>query len=88
MSAVGTLTLKTWRDMKARKGQFAGLIVLVTLGVAVYVAFVGAALDLRASADLANETLPSPTSRPRSPRRRPASSRPCESTASPPSRAD
>ncbi len=50
------LQLKTWRDMKARKGQFAGIIVLVTLGVAIYVAFVGAALDLRASADLANET--------------------------------
>jgi putative ABC transport system permease protein len=51
-----TMTLKTWRDIKARRGQFAGLIVLVTLGVAVYVAFVGAALDLRASADQANES--------------------------------
>ncbi len=50
------LTLKIWRDMKARKGQFAGLILLVTLGVAIYMAFVGAAMDLRSSADLANET--------------------------------
>ncbi len=50
------LQLKTWRDMKTRKGQFTGLIVLVTLGVAIYIAFVGAAKDLRASADLANET--------------------------------
>ena len=50
------LTLKIWRDIKARKGQFAGLILLVTLGVAIYMAFVGAAMDLRSSADLANET--------------------------------
>ncbi|MDH4140388.1 MAG: FtsX-like permease family protein [Coriobacteriia bacterium] len=49
------LLLKTWRDMKARKGQFIGLIILVMLGIAIYSAFVGAASDLQASADRSNE---------------------------------
>lgn len=52
-----TLMLKTWRDITTRKGQFAALIVLVTLGIASYVAFVGASEDLKASRARAYEEL-------------------------------
>ncbi len=51
------LLLKTWRDIKARKGQFAALIVLVALGIASFVSFVSGYYNLNASADQANSEL-------------------------------
>jgi putative ABC transport system permease protein len=54
---VPMLVLKTWRDILARKGQFAALIVLVALGITSYVGFVDAYRNLSASADNAYEAL-------------------------------
>jgi putative ABC transport system permease protein len=51
------LMLKTWRDILARKGQFFGLVLLVALGIATFVAFRTAYLDLVASVDRANRDL-------------------------------
>jgi putative ABC transport system permease protein len=51
------LLLKTWRDLLARKGQFAALILLVSLGILSFVAFLTAYLDLTASVQRANEEL-------------------------------
>lgn len=51
------LALKTWRDILARKGQFAALIVLVALGIASYVGFVDAYRNLTVSADTAYDDL-------------------------------
>lgn len=51
------LLLKTWRDIKARKGQFAALIVLVALGITSFVAFVSGYYNLSASANQANSEL-------------------------------
>lgn len=51
------LLLKTWRDMKTRKGQFAALIVLVALGITSYVAFISGYEDLKASATETYEQL-------------------------------
>jgi putative ABC transport system permease protein len=51
------LLLKTWRDLLARKGQFAGLVLVVALGISTYVAFLGGYLDLTASVDRANSDL-------------------------------
>ncbi|KAF0209429.1 MAG: FtsX-like permease family protein [Actinomycetota bacterium] len=54
---VPMLVLKTWRDILARKGQFAALIVLVALGIMSYVGFVNAYRNLSLSADNAYEAL-------------------------------
>jgi len=51
------LVLKTWRDILARKGQFAALIVLVALGITSYVGFIDAYRNLSAAADNAYEAL-------------------------------
>ncbi len=51
------LLKKTWRDIWTRKGQFGAIVVLVALGIASYVIFVGAALDLGAAAETSNEDL-------------------------------
>ncbi|MDO8737000.1 MAG: FtsX-like permease family protein [Thermoleophilia bacterium] len=51
------LLLKTWRDIKARKGQFSALIILVALGITSFVAFVSGYYNLTASADQANSEL-------------------------------
>lgn len=52
-----TLFLKTWRDIWARKAQFLGLIVLLALGIASYVAFMTSYENLSASADRSTEDL-------------------------------
>ena len=51
------LLLKTWRDLLARKGQFAALILLIALGILSYVAFLGGYLDLTRSVETANAQL-------------------------------
>ncbi|MBI5870857.1 MAG: FtsX-like permease family protein [Actinobacteria bacterium] len=51
------LLLKTWRDIKARKGQFAALIVLVALGITSFVAFVSGYYNLTTSTNQANSIL-------------------------------
>lgn len=51
------LLLKTWRDLLARKGQFAALIALVALGILSYVAFLDGYLDLNASVAKATSEL-------------------------------
>ena len=51
------LLLKTWRDLLARKGQFAALILLVTLGVMSFVSFLTSYIDLNASVERANDEL-------------------------------
>ncbi len=45
------LFLKTWRDIKVRKGQFIALIVLVALGITSYVSFVSGYEDIHTSAE-------------------------------------
>jgi putative ABC transport system permease protein len=52
-----TLTRKTWRDIKVRKGQFIALVVLVALGITSYVGFVSSYRNLEASADAAVDRL-------------------------------
>ena len=52
-----TLTRKTWRDIKVRKGQFIALVVLVSLGITSYVAFVSPYRNLEASAGAAVDQL-------------------------------
>jgi putative ABC transport system permease protein len=52
-----TLTRKTWRDIKVRKGQFLALVVLVALGITSYVAFVSSYRNLEASAGAAVDKL-------------------------------
>jgi putative ABC transport system permease protein len=54
---VRILFLKTWRDMKAHKGQFGSLIALVALGILSFVAFLTGYLDLSASVERANAEL-------------------------------
>ncbi len=66
------LMLKTWRDIKVRKGQFIALIVLVALGITSYVAFISGYEDLQTSAtetydrmkfaDFTTQVLNAPTS--------------------------
>lgn len=51
------LALKAWRDMLAHKGQFAALIVLVSLGITSFVTFQNSYYDLRQSLDYAYERL-------------------------------
>jgi putative ABC transport system permease protein len=51
------LLLKMWRDILARKGQFAGLIVVVGLGISTFVAFQAGYLDLTRSVERANREL-------------------------------
>ncbi len=51
------LLLKTWRDLLARKAQFAGLLLVVALGVSTFVAFQTSYLDLKASVEKANAEL-------------------------------
>ncbi len=51
------LLLKMWRDVLARKGQFAGLIVVVGLGISTFVAFQAGYVDLTRSVDRANREL-------------------------------
>ncbi|MBI5231968.1 MAG: ABC transporter permease, partial [Coriobacteriales bacterium] len=51
------LLLKTWRDILSRKGQFAALVLLVTLGIVSYVAFISSYLNLRESIETANREL-------------------------------
>ncbi|NTU72476.1 MAG: hypothetical protein HGB10_11750, partial [Coriobacteriia bacterium] len=55
--AVSMLTLKAWRDMLARKGQFIALVVLIALGITSYVTFQNGYYNLRASLDYAYSTL-------------------------------
>jgi putative ABC transport system permease protein len=52
-----TLTRKTWRDIRVRKGQFIALVVLVSLGITSYVAFVSSYRNLEASAGAAVDQL-------------------------------
>jgi putative ABC transport system permease protein len=54
---VRILFLKTWRDILARKGQFAALMMLVALGILSYVASQGGYLDLSASVVTASSEL-------------------------------
>lgn len=51
------LLLKVWRDVLARKGQFAGLVVVVGLGISTFVAFQAGYLDLTRSVERANREL-------------------------------
>ncbi len=51
------LLLKTWRDIKIRKGQFIALIVLVALGITSYVAFISGYQNLSVSVEHANKEL-------------------------------
>ncbi|MCC6497009.1 MAG: FtsX-like permease family protein [Propionibacteriaceae bacterium] len=51
------LLLKMWRDVLAHKGQFAGLIVVVGLGISTFVAFQAGYLDLTESVERANREL-------------------------------
>ncbi|MFZ0531222.1 MAG: FtsX-like permease family protein, partial [Propionicimonas sp.] len=51
------LFLKLWRDVLARKGQFAGLILVVALGISTFVAFQCSYLDLTNSVERANTEL-------------------------------
>ncbi len=51
------LLLKTWRDLLSRKGQFAGLALVVALGISTFVAFQTGYLDLKASVERANAEL-------------------------------
>lgn len=51
------LLLKTWRDMLARKGQFAALVLLVALGIATYGGFIEAYRNLSASGERAYREL-------------------------------
>ncbi len=51
------LLLKTWRDILARKGQFAALVMLVAIGIMAYVSFISSYYDLVASKDEANARL-------------------------------
>lgn len=51
------LLLKTWRDLLSRKGQFAGLIMVVALGISTFVAFQTGYLDLTNSVERANREL-------------------------------
>jgi len=51
------LLLKMWRDVLARKGQFAGLIVVVGLGISTFVAFQAGYVDLTRSVERANREL-------------------------------
>ncbi|MGB7962116.1 MAG: FtsX-like permease family protein [Propionicimonas sp.] len=51
------LLLKTWRDLLSRKGQFAGLIMVVALGISTFVAFQAGYLDLTKSVERANREL-------------------------------
>ncbi|HEY3338683.1 MAG TPA: FtsX-like permease family protein [Propionicimonas sp.] len=51
------LLLKMWRDVLARKGQFAGLIVVVGLGISTFVAFQAGYLDLTRSVERASREL-------------------------------
>lgn len=51
------LLLKTWRDIMARTGQFAALVLLVALGILSYVAFQTSYLDLTSSVSRANTEL-------------------------------
>jgi putative ABC transport system permease protein len=51
------LLLKMWRDVLARKGQFAGLIVVVGLGISTFVAFQAGYLDLTRSVERADREL-------------------------------
>jgi putative ABC transport system permease protein len=54
---VRILFLKTWRDILARKGQFAALIMLVALGILSYVASQASYYDLSASVATASAEL-------------------------------
>lgn len=51
------LLLKTWRDIKARKAQFGALIILISLGISSYIAFVSGYRNLTASNEYAKERL-------------------------------
>jgi putative ABC transport system permease protein len=51
------LLLKTWRDMLARKGQFAALVLLVTLGISIYAGFFESYRNLKASGERAYSEL-------------------------------
>lgn len=51
------ILLKTWRDLRARRGQFLSLAALVSIGITSYVAFITGYLDLSASLERANTEL-------------------------------
>ncbi len=54
---ISMLTLKAWRDMKAHKGQFISLVVLIAIGITSYVTFQNGYYNLKASLDHAYSTL-------------------------------
>jgi len=53
------LLLKSWRDIKTRKGQFIALIVLVALGITSYVSFISGYEDIHTSAEASYRELKS-----------------------------